>query len=94
MKKDQEIENVMNSLDAIKRAEPGPFLYDRILSRIQAPLPEIPMRMIWAAAASFVIILMLNIWVIRSQKEQREMSAMKELARSYNLMNTSTISYN
>lgn len=57
------INNVLNSVNGIERAEPNPFLYTKIRSRLASqPLGAVYVstRAVWLAAASFVLLALLN----------------------------------
>jgi hypothetical protein len=96
MNNEKRINEVLNSLDKIQRAEASPFLYDRILYKINAEGSEYtPARLVWLAAASFALLLILNITILKKAKNSSAaQSESQTLASGYNLMNENTISYN
>lgn len=87
----------MRSLDGVQQAEPGPFLYHRILSCLkESAAYEVSKTAVWLAAASFVFILLLNIGAIKKAgvsvgSEQQEL---RELAVQYQMLNNNTMLYN
>lgn len=68
--KEQWIRKVMGSLDNAQRAEPNPFLFTRIEQRLQSARPAayVSARIVWLAAASFGLLVMLNAQSIRGQE--------------------------
>lgn len=49
MKSKQQIDEIMDSLDGIQRAEPAPFFYTRVIGRLQKQE-----KTIWEKAGSFL----------------------------------------
>lgn len=96
MNKNKKIDEVLNSLDGIKSAEANPFLYSRILNKIQTSAKEYtPAKIIWLAAASFLLLLFLNISAFRKAMNKGSSIYQSENAASgYNLMNENPIEYN
>lgn len=91
---EKETDEIINSLEGLKPAEPGPFLYAGILERIRSAEEEYtPLRIVWLAAASFLLLLLLNIQALRRPGNGRQTSA-KEIAAGYHLLNTNMINYN
>ncbi|MCW3102804.1 MAG: hypothetical protein JWO09_1244 [Bacteroidetes bacterium] len=97
MSNEKRIDEVMSSLDGIRQAEPNPFLYTRIMNKVEAAKGEYtPARIVWLAAASFALLVLLNLTAIRgiTKKESAGNSDFKSVASSYNLMNDNFINYN
>jgi hypothetical protein len=91
----KQIDEVMDSLDGLKRAEPGPFIYSRILQRIEGNKKEYSTgRMVWLAAASFAVLIVLNYLVIRNAVSDKNMSSTGLPNQGYNLVNINTVNYN
>lgn len=87
----------MRSLDGMQQAEPGPFLYHRVMAGIGEPAAyEVSKVTMWLAAASFALVLLLNFQAIRhsgsgAKPEQQEL---RELALQYQMLNTNNTLYN
>ena len=95
MNNEKRIEEVMNSLDGIQQAEPNPFLYNRILNRINSASGEYaPVKLVWLAAASLALIFLLNFTAIRRTISGTENKTIESVASGYNLMNENSINYN
>lgn len=97
MNKEKWINEVMSSLDDIKSAEVNPFLYNRILTKISSGNAEYaPMRLVWLAAASFVLLVTLNFKVISSStsSSKNATTEAQTLASSYQLLNENALNYN
>ena len=96
MENEKWTEEVMNSLDGIKKAEPGPFLYNKILHKINEGISEYtPMKIVWLAAASFAILIILN-WTAaqKNKNSTNQESPIEQLADQYQLLNSNPVNYN
>lgn len=69
MEKETWIDQVLKSTDGIKPAVPNAQLFQQILERIEE---KIPMRWVWMAAASLLLLVALNVKLVyfKSQKEK------------------------
>ena len=97
MNKEKWINEVMNSLDEVKSAEANPFLYTRILSKISSGNVEhTPLKLVWLAAASFLLLVMLNFSIIKKSDSasSKSKNEVETLANSYQLINENSINYN
>ena len=84
------MENELNILKTIKKAEVSPFLYTRIVNAIETRVKEtVPVKWVWASALSLVIILIINISVIQKSKN----SGTTNLTETFSL-NTTNMLYN
>jgi hypothetical protein len=65
MQKEQWINEIMNSLDGLQKAEGNPFLKTRILSKINQPHPskQILVRPVFALAGLTALVMLLNIYL-------------------------------
>lgn len=62
MEHEKRTNDVMNSLEGMQRAEPSPYLYSKIQTRLNAKVEEkIPIRWAFVSMASLVILFILNI---------------------------------
>ena len=94
--KEKWIKGVENSLEGIQPSEPNPYLYTRILSRLDAGLQEfVPVKFVWFASASLLLVLLLNFFVLKTLQvpTQGDARELKELSRQFQLVNTNTIDY-
>jgi hypothetical protein len=97
MNKENWIEEVMNSLDGVKSAEANPFLYSRIVNKIHsAKVDYAPLKLVWLAAASFALLLLLNFTIIKSSNSKSKITSteVQTLANSYQLLNENALNYN
>ena len=93
MNKEKWIEEVSNSLDGLKPAAAHPFLFNKILSKLESVKKEyVPARIALLTTAAFMLLLVLNYLVLKQSAHSKEISGMKEISES--LLNTSTINYN
>ena len=72
-KYDPRIEEIIESLDGIKQAEPGPFLFSRIKATLEQSGPAINYRFISfrqasLAIAALLILLLINFTVLKKYK--------------------------
>ncbi len=64
------MENELDILNRIQKVDAPPFLYTRILTRVQNKVKEtVPVKWAVAAAACLLILITINISVIQSSKE-------------------------
>ena len=96
MNKEKWIDDVINSLDGVQPAEANPYVYTKILSKINTAAAEYaPAKLVWLAAASFILLLLLNFQVIRavSSSSKNTKTEMQEHGAGYQLLNTNPINY-
>ncbi|MDF2436869.1 MAG: hypothetical protein K0Q95_1245 [Bacteroidota bacterium] len=95
MEQEKKIEEIMNSFDGMRRAQPSPFIYSKILQRIEGYNKEYSnTRLVWLAAASFAILIILNFLVIKNTVADKKMSSIESQSQGYNLVNVNTVNYN
>jgi hypothetical protein len=95
MNEEKWINEVMSSLDDVKSAEANPFLYHKVLNKISLVKMEYtPVKLIWLAAASFILLILLNFQVIRTLSSKNKKTEIREIASQYNLITTNSINYN
>lgn len=74
------MEHPIDSLSKIQKVDAPPFLYTRILSRIQNKVKEtVPVKWAVAAAACVVILILININVIQSANNTTETTNLSEM---------------
>jgi hypothetical protein len=97
MNKEKWINEVMSSLDNVKSAEADPFLYNRIISRLEkGAASQAPARLVWIAAASFAVLVFVNIYALKTQNKSSNSagrSDVETLADAYQLNNSNSFSY-
>ena len=96
MNKEKWINEVMNSLDDVKSAEANPFLYNKILSKINTVKEEPSSnKPVWLMAASFAILVALNFQAMRTSNSfsKNEKTDVEQIANAYNFINTNSINY-
>ncbi|MDP1801304.1 MAG: hypothetical protein Q8L81_08130 [Bacteroidota bacterium] len=91
--KEKWIQDTENSLNGLKPAEVNPYLYSKILNRLSAKVEVAPSKLVWAAAASFLALILLNVFVFRTSASKNN-SELQILAQHYHLLNDNTINYN
>jgi len=79
------MEDFLKPLESIKQIEASPYLFTRIQQRIQNKLDNrVPMRTAYSMAASFVILLSINAFVL-TQNNKTKMEE-TNIAESFQLM--------
>ena len=95
--KDKWINEVMDSLDGIQPAEANPFLYSKILNKLNKINDEYaPTKLVWLSVASFAVLLILNIQTIKTidSSSKNEKNELQNLASNFQLLNTNSFNYN
>jgi hypothetical protein len=92
MNKDKKINEILNSLDGIQRAEVSPFLYSGIINKLKGHEKIAPVKVVWLAAASLCLLFLLNIAILKNISTEKHSSA--EMSAVYNLSNQNMINYN
>ena len=69
MEKEQWKDNILRSLEAAKRAEPAPLLFDKIQAKIAATVPDGQMQGVYRpylvlAAACLALLVTANVWAL------------------------------
>lgn len=97
MNKEKWVNEVMNSLEDIKSAEVNPFLYNSLLNKISSGATEYtPMKLVWLAAASFALLILLNFKIIKNSASasKNTTTEVQTLAKGYQLLNENALNYN
>lgn len=65
MQQEQWVNEVMNSLDGLQKAEGNPYLHTRVMAKLDnpAPIKKGSLRPLYALASVVVLILMLNVFL-------------------------------
>ena len=67
------MENQLDNLNRIQKVDAPPFLYTRILSRIQNKVKEtVPVKWAVAAAACLTLLIIINLTVIQADKDNNK----------------------
>jgi hypothetical protein len=85
MKKEQWIEEVLQTAKTIGAVESNPYMATRIEGKLQQKrIPEIPLRWVYATVAAMLIILFVNIsaWTIANVSNEQN-TAVQQLVREY-----------
>ena len=96
MNKEKWINEVMNSLDDVRLAEANPFLYSKILAKINSDKMEYaPMKLVWLVAASFALLALLNFKIIKSSNTSSKnvSTEAQTLIKGYQLLNENALNY-
>ena len=66
MKEDlqKKIDEILNSLDGLQRAEANPFLYGKIRNRLENGQPFVPSPLAWRLVVALAIVVVLNLFTI------------------------------
>ena len=80
---------VMNSLDGMQKAEPSPYLYSKIQTRLNSVLEEkIPVRWALFSLASLVVLFVIGILSVKPVIENNETDKNNEIIYEQQLINS------
>jgi len=90
------IQDTENSLNGLKTVEINPYLYSKLLNRLSARTELAPSKLIWATATSFVVLVLLNFFIIKNSVTggQKNKTELQTLTQHFQLINYNTINYN
>jgi hypothetical protein len=87
MKQDlpKKIEDALNSLDGIKRAEANPYLYSKIHNRLQGRSEVAPQELAWRLVIALFVVALVNVFTIKhlTAKESGEPEGAEMIANEY-----------
>jgi uncharacterized membrane protein YvbJ len=94
--KEKWIQQVENSIEGIEQAAVNPYLYSKIMNRIQQKaLVYVKPKLVWISLASFAILVVLNVLVFGvSRQAAKPETELKQLSNALNLLNENAINYN
>lgn len=99
-KQTDEIESVLNSLEGIKAADPGPYFYSRLMAKHQAVGTQVAVPVFWKAVIAVVLLVNLfSFYLVSTTSVTSDSSsdAIDLLATDYfgtNNQETSIVEYN
>lgn len=71
----QQIEEALNRLEAVKQAEVSANFTQTVLARMEnKPHRVVPMRTVWTVAASIAVLLAINVWLGIGYKQGNNMA--------------------
>jgi hypothetical protein len=92
MDKEKWKDEVMGSLDGMQRVGPGPFLYTRILGKLEAGLVEntrlLPAKQAWALLAGMALLIALNVTALKTGSHNTDTGGAGQGMTNYNPDNT------
>lgn len=91
--KEKWINEIENSLDGIRQAEPKSFFYTRLKQRLANREEYIPSRFIWLTSVSLALVLLLNVFVLSASKSSKNTESGELRQLSGELVNTNLIDY-
>jgi len=94
--KDKWINDVENSLTGLKPAEVNPYLYSKILNRLNSGSQYAPAKLVWATALSMLVLVVLNIMAAKNTQSSVKTTdtELQTLANQYQLTGNNLIDYN
>lgn len=83
----KQVEETLNSLDGMQRAEANPFLYSKIKSRLQSAKEIVPQQLAWRMIAALVVVALLNVFTLRhfSEKTESDNRGVESVANEYSI---------
>jgi hypothetical protein len=95
--KEKWIKDTEDSLNGLLPAQPSPYLFSKILHRMQeSRLEKTPLKLVWIAVSSLFILVFLNIALLRETKtpSNKSGSEVQVLSDQFELINTNPVNYN
>ncbi len=95
--KEKWINEVESSLNGLKQPEVNPYIYSKILNRINsAETDYTPKKLVWIAASSLIILIFLNIIILSATKTVTADNTqdLEIVAKQFQLINDNSITYN
>ena len=88
MKKRESKDEIMNSLDGLKRAEPGPEVYAGIRAKIDKAFVDSGLQVVRGpylalAAAALVLLITANIWALSRQQTETTASSVYQVDNAH-----------
>ena len=94
---DKWIQDVENSLNGIQQADVNPYLYSKIINRINAKVEVVmPVKWAWISVASLFAMIIINVSLLKFvySNPKSNNSEIKQLSNKMNLINDNQINYN
>jgi hypothetical protein len=91
------IKETEDSLSGMIPAQANPYLFSKILYRMQeSKLEKTPLKLVWIAMSSLLMLAFLNFAVLKKTKKPsiNPSSALQLLTDQFELMNTNPVNYN
>jgi hypothetical protein len=95
--KDKWINEVENSLQGIQPVDTNPYLYSKIVNRLNSVQKDYaPSKLVWLAVGSFTILIFLNIVAISVNNTfgKSQVNELESVSRQMQLINDNSINYN
>jgi uncharacterized membrane protein YvbJ len=94
-KKENWLNDVENSLNGIKSAEVNPYLYSKILNRLQTKTQQnISPKFVFASSIALIVLIILNVFIFKSANSSSNTNDLKKLSTTFNLVNENNLNYN
>ncbi|RYY91819.1 MAG: hypothetical protein EOO11_22155 [Chitinophagaceae bacterium] len=68
MEHEQQIDDILASLDGAQRAEAGPYFYSRLRARMEGAL--LPRRLAWRLGLALLLVALLNVATLRAERQE------------------------
>jgi len=95
--KEQWISEIENSLNGMKRVEPNPYLYSKILNRLEHSSESFtPKKWLWLSVSAMLLLALLNVIFITQVNTSSASSSsdIEIISNHYNLIHPSLLNYN
>ena len=83
----KKIDDVLNSLDEIQRAEASPYIFGRVRNRLVSDREIVPAKLAWRLVTILVIVAALNLFTMRyfGGKENTDVTGVELVANEYSI---------
>ena len=82
----KKVDEILNSLDGLQRAEANPFLYGKIRNRLESREPSAPSPLAWRLVIALAIVVVLNLFtILYFQKKPGTDTGIELVANEYSI---------
>jgi hypothetical protein len=81
----KKIEEALNSLDGMQRAEANPFLYGKIRYRLEGVKEFFPKQLAWRVVIALAIVAVINLFTFFHFNSEKKNSGAEIVAKEYSI---------
>lgn len=81
----KKIEETLNSLNGMQRAEANPFLYGKIRHRLEGVKEFVPKQLAWRMVIALAIVAVINVFTFFHFNAEKKNSGAETVAKEYSI---------
>jgi hypothetical protein len=81
----KKIEETLNSLDGMQRAETNPFLYNKIRNKLDGGKEFVPRKLAWKMVIALAIVTVINVFSFLHFNQKQKSSGAELVAKEYSI---------